>query len=107
MLAELRITPVSTHRDFLTEVADVVRVLAQSKLRYQVHAMGTTLEGDLDEILAVVRRCHEALREGSSRALIELSIDDRDAPEGELVRSLEHLRRTTLAAPLERLGTPR
>jgi uncharacterized protein (TIGR00106 family) len=103
MLAELRITPVQVKSDFVSEVAAVVRVLAGTKLRYQVHAMGTSLEGDLPEILEAVRRCHEEVRQISSRTLIELSIDDRDAPDGELVRSLQHLRRAPLAAALERL----
>jgi uncharacterized protein (TIGR00106 family) len=104
MLAELRITPVKANADFLGHIARVMRVLKESALRYQVHAMGTTLEGDLEEILGVVRRCHEALCEDSSRVLIELSIDDRRTTEGELVRSLEHVREALPNVPLERLG---
>jgi uncharacterized protein YqgV (UPF0045/DUF77 family) len=65
--------------------------------------MGTSLEGDLDAILAVVRACHDELRKHADRVLIELSIDDRTAAEGELVRSLRHVRELNLGAPLERL----
>ena len=32
-------------------------LVAASGLDYRLHAMGTTLEGELDEVLAVVRRC--------------------------------------------------
>lgn len=101
MIAELRITPVQG-ADFVSDLAGVVQVLAESPLSYQVHAMGTTLEGELDQILDVVRRCHEQLRKRSGRVLVELSIDDRESKEGELVRSLEHLRSATFAWPLER-----
>ncbi len=103
MLAELRITPVDAGKNFISEVASVVGVLARSPLHYQVHAMGTTVEGELEEILNLVRRCHAELHKSGSRILIELSIDDRDAPQGELVRSLQHLREASIAAPLERL----
>jgi uncharacterized protein (TIGR00106 family) len=108
MLAELRLTPVGSRISFAHLVADVVPILAASPLQYQVHAMGTTLEGDLDAILAVVRRCHEELRKHADRVLIELAIDDRSAAQGELVRSLRHVRELNLAAPLERLlhGSP-
>jgi uncharacterized protein (TIGR00106 family) len=109
MLAQLRLTPVGSRISFASLVADIVPILAASPLQYQVHAMGTTLEGELDAILAVVRRCHDELRKHADRVLIELSIDDRTAAQGELVRSLRHVRELNLEAPLERLvhGTPR
>ena len=102
MLAELRITPVGGGTPFARLLADLIPILAQSSLQYQVHPMGTTLEGDLDGILALVRRSHEELRKRSERVLIELSIDDRAGAEGELVRSLDHLRELS-GQPLERL----
>lgn len=103
MLAELRVTPVGSKTSFARVVADLLPILARSPLQYQVHAMGTTLEGDLGAILDVVRECHGALRREADRVLIELSLDDRVAPEGEMVRSLQHLRALRLDAPLERL----
>ena len=106
MLAELRLTPVGSHISFARLVADVVPILAASPLQYQLHAMGTTLEGELDAILAVVRRCHEELRKHADRVLIELAIDDRTSAEGELVQSLRHVGELSLDAPLERLVHP-
>jgi uncharacterized protein (TIGR00106 family) len=107
MLAELRVTPVGSKTSFARLVADLVPILAESPLQYQVHAMGTTLEGDLEAILEVVRRCHRVLRGEAERVLIELSIDDRTAAEGEMVRSLSHVRALRVDAPLERLVHPR
>jgi uncharacterized protein (TIGR00106 family) len=103
MLAELRVTPVGCRDDFAHVVAGVVRIVGESNLQYRVHAMGTAVEGDLDEILGVLRRCHAEVRKHSERALIELSIDDRAGAEGELVRSLEHVRQLGIGVPLERL----
>lgn len=106
MLAELRLTPVGSRTSFARLVADIVPILAESPLQYQLHAMGTTLEGSLDAILDAVRRCHEELRKHADRVLIELAIDDRTTAEGELVRSLQHVRELTLDAPIERLVHP-
>ena len=102
MIAELRITPVTEgDQDFPHLVAEVLRIVQASRLQYMLNPMGTTLEGDLDEILEVVKRCHQELRKHTSRLLMELSIDDRAGAEGELVRSVEHVRE--LGVPLERL----
>jgi len=103
VLAELRLTPVGSRISFARLVADVVPILAASPLQYQVHAMGTSLEGELDAILALVGACHRELRKHADRVLIELSIDDRTAAEGELIRSLERVRDLNVDAPLERL----
>ena len=102
MLAELRVTPLGARIPFARLIADLLPIFAESPLQYQVHAMGTTLEGDLEAILALVRRCHGELRKHADRVLIELSIDDRSGAEGELVRSLDHLRELS-GRPLERL----
>ena len=103
MLAELRITPVGPRASFAKQVAEIVPILDESPLQYQVHATGTTLEGDLEAILALVSRCHEQTRKDADRVLLELSIDDRDAAEGEIVRSLQHVRELRVEAPLEQL----
>jgi uncharacterized protein (TIGR00106 family) len=106
VLAELRVTPVGSKTSFARLIADLVPILADSPLRYRVHAMGTTLEGDLEPMLEVVRRCHREAREHADRVLIELSIDDRTSAEGEIVRGLEHVRDLRAEAPLERLTPP-
>jgi uncharacterized protein (TIGR00106 family) len=103
MLAEIRVTPVGSKTSFARLIAELVPILAGSPLQYQVHAMGTTLEGELEAIFEVVRNCHRALRNSTDRVLIELCLDDRSGAEGEMVRSLQHVRALRVDAPLERL----
>ena len=106
MVADLRVTPVSGHETFPNLVEEVLRIIAESDLQYQLHAMGTSLEGELDEILDVVRRTHEIVRKSSERVLIELSLDDRSSNKGELVRCIEHVRELGSHIPLERYSQP-
>jgi len=48
------------------------------KVRYELTAMGTIIEGDLDVILCIVREMHEApFRKGAKRVLTTLRLDDR------------------------------
>jgi uncharacterized protein (TIGR00106 family) len=103
MLGELRVTPVGTGPAPLSHVATVLRIIERSSLAYQVHPMGTTLEGEIDQILDVVRQSHVELRKRVPRVLIELSLDDRQVEEGEMVRGVNRLRELAAPTPLERV----
>ena len=75
-------------------VAEATRVLrAQERVRYELGPMFTTLEGDLDEILDLVRRMQEAVfAAGAQRVSTVLKIDDRrdrKASMREKVRAVE------------------
>jgi uncharacterized protein (TIGR00106 family) len=53
-------------------------VRAQDRVRFELGPMFTTLEGDLEEILALVRRMQEAVfAAGAERVSTVLKIDDR------------------------------
>ena len=73
------IAPLGTATPSLSAyVAGVERVLRDSGLTHQLTAMGTIIEGDLDEILRVVRAMHEApFAQGAVRVSTLIKIDDR------------------------------
>ncbi len=70
------------------------RLAAQDRVRYQMHAMGTSLEGTTADILAVVGELHATPFEtGVPRVYTVLKLDERrDRPDQTLedkVRSVE------------------
>ena len=73
------VAPLGTATTSLSRyVAGVERILLESGLTHQLTAMGTIVEGDLDAILAVVRRMHEApFTEGAQRVSTLIKVDDR------------------------------
>ena len=73
------VAPLGTATTSLSRyVAGVERILRDSGLSHQLTAMGTIVEGDLDAILPVVRRMHEApFAEGALRVSTLIKIDDR------------------------------
>jgi uncharacterized protein (TIGR00106 family) len=73
------IAPLGTATPSLSSyVAGVERILQGSGLVHQLTAMGTIIEGDLDEILRVVRQMHEApFARGAVRVSTLIKIDDR------------------------------
>ena len=79
-IAEVSVVPLGTGNPSVSQdVVRAIRVLQQQKdVRYETTAMGTILEGDLDEILAAVRKMHEAVfRDGVVRVVTTIKIDDR------------------------------
>jgi uncharacterized protein (TIGR00106 family) len=78
-VAFLTITPLGTATPSVSRyVAGVERILRRTRLTHQLTAMGTIIEGDLDEILAVVREMHEhPFTQGALRVSTSLRIDDR------------------------------
>ena len=75
----LTITPLGTATPSVSRyVAGVEKVLRESGLKSQLTAMGTIIEGDLDQILAVVRKMHEhPFTQGAVRVSTSIKIDDR------------------------------
>lgn len=79
MLIELSILPVGKDESLSTEVAKVMTIIDASGLPYRAGPISTTIEGDWDECMALVKRCHHALLENSGRIITTIKIDDRPA----------------------------
>jgi uncharacterized protein (TIGR00106 family) len=76
-------------------IAEIQRRLGQQdRVRFRMHAMGTSLEGSTEDILAVVGELHAVpFEEGIPRVYTVLKLDERrDRPDQTLedkVRSVE------------------
>ena len=84
VLLDFSLTPLGKGESVSAYVARCLEVVAASGLDYRLHAMGTTLEGELNEVLAVVRRCFEALQADCNRISCSIKIDYRQGPGGRL-----------------------
>ena len=79
-IAEVSVVPLGTKTPAVSQyVARAVNVLKQEKgIKYETTAMGTIIEGNLDGILAVVKKMHEGtFGEGVARVITMVEIDDR------------------------------
>lgn len=76
MLFELTIVPVGTDRSMSDEIADVVKVIDESGLPYQLTPSATCVEGSWDEVMPVLRRCHEQMREYTTHVITSIRIED-------------------------------
>ena len=81
-------------------VARAIRVVRESGLPHRTDAMFTTIEGDWEACMAVVKECCDVIAEVSPRVGLVLKADIRPGWSGELDRKLERLE-----AAIEGLGS--
>lgn len=93
VLLEFSMTPLGKGESVGQYVARSLEIVEQSGLDYRLHAMGTILEGEWDEVFAVVKRCYEALSADCERVTCSIKVDARAGASGRLtskVESVEH-----------------
>ena len=78
-IVEVSIVPLGLSTTSLSgQVASVLQPLKESGLGYTLTAMGTIIEGDLEEIVRCLLRMHEVpFAKGAGRVYTTIKIDDR------------------------------
>ena len=76
---EISVVPIGIKSSSLSSfVADCIHVLKNEKIRYELTAMGTNIEGNLKDLIRVALKMHQApFKKGAPRVLTTLRIDDR------------------------------
>jgi uncharacterized protein (TIGR00106 family) len=94
MIAAFSVTPLGVGEDVADYVADAVRVVRASGLPNRTDAMFTTIEGDWDEVMAVIKAACDAVAARAPRVSVTLKADIRPGVTGALdakVASVERL----------------
>lgn len=84
VLLEMSIVPLGAGESVSDDVARCVRLIAESGLPYELHSMGTIVEGELHEVLDVMRRCIELTAERADRVSCSAKLDYRRGRHGGL-----------------------
>ena len=77
MLVAFSIVPVGAGSSVGDQLAGVLKIVDASGLPYKVNPMGTVIEGEWDEVMSLVRKCHEAVMKTGERAITTIAVDDR------------------------------
>jgi uncharacterized protein (TIGR00106 family) len=79
-IIDISIVPVGTGKPSVSDyVAGAVRILKNEPgIKYELTAMNTIIEGDLEKLLSLARRMHDsAFDAGAKRVVTTLRIDER------------------------------
>lgn len=95
-IIKVSIIPLGTGTTSVSQyVARAVQVLQGEKdIKYELTAMGTIIEGDLDRLLTLARKMHEAVFDaGVMRAITIIEIDDRRDKTSSISGKIESVRK--------------
>ena len=93
MLAAFSVTPLGGDDSVGELVADAVRIVRESGLPNETNAMFTNIEGDWDDVMAVIHRCVQAVAARSPRVSVVIKIDHRPGVTDALHSKVETIER--------------
>lgn len=77
-IVDICIIPIGHGLSVSKEVAECQKIFKKYKIQSQLHAYGTNLEGEWDEVFAAIKECHETLHaQGTVRISSTLKIGTR------------------------------
>jgi len=91
MLVAFSVTPLGVGEAVGDLVAEAVRVVRESGLPNRTDAMFTTIEGDWDEVMAVVKRAVDAVATKAPRVSVVLKADIRPGVTDGLTSKVAHV----------------
>jgi uncharacterized protein (TIGR00106 family) len=101
MIAAFSITPLGVGDSVSEAVAGAVRIVRESGLPNETNAMFTNVEGDWDEVMALIKRCVDSVAEIAPRVSVVIKVDHRPGVEGAIHEKVASVERR-LGGTLER-----
>ena len=88
MLVELSIIPLGGDTHLSAEIAEALKIVEASGLTYMLTPAGTCIEGEWDEVMPLVRQCHNRVREMSTHVITLIKIEDEAGASDKLTRNV-------------------
>ncbi len=92
MVVNFTVVPIGKESSLSAQVAEILKIVSESGIDYKLHSMGTILEGEWDDIMRLIKKCHKKILKDSDRVLTTITIDDRKGRTGRIagkVKSVE------------------
>ncbi len=94
VIVDLCVVPLGVGVSVSECVTACERVLQAAGLRTQLHAYGTNVEGEWDQVFAAIRRCHEVVHEmGAPRISTIIKLGTRTDRDQTMEEKVESVRR--------------
>lgn len=89
MLVELTMTPLGRGTHLGQDLAVALELIDKSGLPYCLTPTGTCIEGEWDEVMTLVKQCHERMRASATRVMTTVRIDDESGVMGKLSENIK------------------
>ncbi len=89
MIAEFSVVPIGAGESVSPYVAECLKIVRDSGLKYEFTATATILEGGYDPVMETIGRCHKKVRSMADRVMTSVRIDDREGAVNEIERKVK------------------
>jgi uncharacterized protein YqgV (UPF0045/DUF77 family) len=104
VLAAFSITPIATGESVDDLVAETVRIVRASGLPNETNIMFTNLEGEWDEIMAVMKACVDAMAQAAPRVSVVVKLNHCPAEPRPATRPSRQAGARRVGDPRRRVG---
>ena len=101
VLLEFSMAPLEKGPSVGGYVARSLEIIERSGLDYRLHAMGTIVEGEIDDVLALLKQCLEAMATDCERITCSAKLDYRAGKTGRLASKVASVE-SKLGHPLKK-----
>ena len=85
VLLEFSMSPLGKGESVGKYVSRSLDIIDKSGVAYRLNPMGTVLEGEWDQVFAVVRRCYQRMKKDCNRISCTIKVDYRKGHSGRLL----------------------
>jgi uncharacterized protein (TIGR00106 family) len=78
MLIELSVNPLGRGTHLSNDLAEILKLVDDSGIPYKLTPLGTCIEGEWDEVMPLIKRCHDKARSMSPHVFTTLRIEDEE-----------------------------
>lgn len=75
-MVEFSIVPLGKGASVSAVVARVLKIVVDSGIPYKANPMGTVVEGEWDELMDLIRKCHGEAMQDAGRVVTNIKVDD-------------------------------
>ena len=93
MLAELSINPLGRGTHLSKDLGEILKIVDDSGLPYCLTPSGTCIEGEWDQVMNLVKRCHERARTLSSHVMTTIRVEDEEGAIAKLSENIASVER--------------
>ena len=96
VIVDLCVVPMGVGVSVSKYVAECQRVLAEAGLEHSLHAYGTNISGEWDEVFAAVKKCHERVHAlGAPRITTTIKVGSRNDKDQSIQAKIDSVKSQT------------
>jgi len=92
VIIDFSIFPIGKEESVSKYASRAVQIIKESGLPHHIGPMGTAIEGEWDEVIAVVKSCMEDLKKDCNRLYMTMKVDCRQGESGRMEKKVKKVK---------------